>query len=173
MNPNSHEWCDWGNRLVARSDELSNFDVRATRSSGIVGTSSEAMLTIINDILDPSKIEAGRVELPLAPFPIREFIESAIDVIASKAHLKGLEVEYKAESDVPDLINADYKRFTQSCSICCPMQRNSSRKAMYLSKFGFDRARNWLSLRRNSEISGSPTNFRVVFRCPRHWNRNS
>ena len=80
---------------------------------GIIRTSGEAMLTIINDILDLSKIEAGRVELSTTVFPVQECIESAIDVVASRAASKGLEVQYRAESDVPYFIQGDYKRLTQ------------------------------------------------------------
>jgi len=64
--------------------------------------------------LDLSKIEAGRVELNLTSFPIRECIESAIDVIASKAHNKGLEVQYQCAPTVPFRVFGDYKRLTQS-----------------------------------------------------------
>ena len=79
----------------------------------IVKTSGEAMLTIINDILDLSKIEAGRVELQQHTFTIRQCVESAVDVIASKAHAKGLELVTDVKLDVPHTICADNKRLTQ------------------------------------------------------------
>ena len=79
----------------------------------IIRVSGEAMLTIINDILDLSKIEAGRVELKLEPFPLRDCVESAIDVVAGKAYSKALEVQYKVDADVPYLIYSDSKRLMQ------------------------------------------------------------
>lgn len=60
-----------------------------------------------------SKIEAGRVELSISPFQLRECIESAIDVIAAKAHSKGLEVQYIISQSVPLVVCLDYKRITQ------------------------------------------------------------
>ena len=79
----------------------------------IIRVSGEAMLTIINDILDLSKIEAGHLELSTSAFPVRDCVESAIDVVAAKAYSKDLEVQYKVDVKVPYLIQADYKRLRQ------------------------------------------------------------
>ena len=80
---------------------------------GIVKTSAEAMLTIINDILDLSKIETGNIEISTAPFALRECVDSAIDVVAAKAYSKGLEVQNLVDVDVPYLVQSDSKRLTQ------------------------------------------------------------
>ncbi len=47
--------------------------------------SSEALLTIINDILDFSKIEAGRMDIEAQPFDLRDCVESALDLVSSRA----------------------------------------------------------------------------------------
>ena len=56
-------------------------DAEQREYSTTIARSGDALLTIINDILDFSKIEAGRMELELAPFDVRESIESVVDLI--------------------------------------------------------------------------------------------
>jgi signal transduction histidine kinase/CheY-like chemotaxis protein len=57
-----------------------------------VKASSEALATLIEDVLDFSKIEAGRIELEFAPFALRPLIEEVIELLAPRAHAKGLEI---------------------------------------------------------------------------------
>ena len=102
-----------GTDLLLDSGQSVNLSDEQKEILSIVKTSGEAMLTIINDILDLSKIEAGRVELQQTSFSIRQCVESAVDVIASKAHAKGLELVTDVKLDVPHSICADYKRLTQ------------------------------------------------------------
>jgi PAS domain S-box-containing protein len=79
----------------------------------IIRDSADALLAIINDILDFSKIEAGRMELEVRPFDVRECVESAIDLIATRAAEKQLEVAYVFEEDVPAAIAGDVTRLRQ------------------------------------------------------------
>ncbi len=67
------------------SDEQQDF-VRTIRHSG------ESLLTIINDVLDLSKAEAGRMELERIPFDAGEVLEEVLDLLAHQAHIKGLEL---------------------------------------------------------------------------------
>ena len=60
----------------------------------IVRQSGDALLTVINDILDFSKIEAGRLELESQPFDLRECVEAALDLVATRAAEKGLDLAY-------------------------------------------------------------------------------
>ena len=53
--------------------------------------SAEALLTIINDILDFSKIEAGKLDLERLDFDLRGMLEEVADLLAFRAHEKGLE----------------------------------------------------------------------------------
>ncbi len=78
-----------------------------------IRTSGDALLTIINDILDFSKIEAGRMELESQPFDLRSCVESAVDLLASRATEKGLDVGCFVESDVPAAIVGDVTRLRQ------------------------------------------------------------
>ena len=102
-----------GTDLLLDVEQSANLSDEQKEILSIVKTSGEAMLTIINDILDLSKIEAGRVELQQHQFTIRQCVESAVDVIANKAHMKGLDLVNDIAPDVPYMVCADYKRLTQ------------------------------------------------------------
>jgi signal transduction histidine kinase/DNA-binding response OmpR family regulator len=79
--------------------------------------SGDALLTIINDILDFSKIEAGRMDIERHPFDLRECVESALDLIASRAAEKRLDLAYVFDSvdtlEVPGVIDGDLTRLRQ------------------------------------------------------------
>ena len=78
-----------------------------------IRNSGEALLTIINDILDYSKIEAGKFDLEYHPFNVRDCVESALDLVATKAAEKGLDVAYIIEGHVPTAIIGDLTRLRQ------------------------------------------------------------
>ena len=79
----------------------------------IIRTSGDALLQIINEILDYSKIEAGRLELQHAPFDLRECVESALDVVAPRASEKGLDLAYVIADAAPAAIVGDPSRLRQ------------------------------------------------------------
>lgn len=81
--------------------------VETTRRSG------DALLAILNDILDFSKIEAGKLELEEQPFDIRLCIEESLDLLASRAAEKGLNLAYLVEDDMPRLLEGDVTRVRQ------------------------------------------------------------
>ncbi|HQR11119.1 MAG TPA: GAF domain-containing protein [Casimicrobiaceae bacterium] len=75
--------------------------------------SGDALLTIINDILDFSKIEAGRMDIEAQPFDLRDCVESALDLVTSRAVEKHLDTAYVFEGDVPPAIVGDVTRLRQ------------------------------------------------------------
>jgi signal transduction histidine kinase/CheY-like chemotaxis protein len=79
----------------------------------IVRNSGDGLLEIINDILDFSKIEAGKLELEQQPCNLSECLESAIDLITSKAIAKNLELGYLIEANTPNAIITDSTRLRQ------------------------------------------------------------
>ncbi len=79
----------------------------------IVRHSGDALLGVINDILDFSKIEAGKLELEPHPFELRPCVESVVDLMAMKAHEKGLDIASMIEAHTPQMIVADSGRFRQ------------------------------------------------------------
>jgi GAF domain-containing protein/CheY-like chemotaxis protein len=78
-----------------------------------VRESGDALLTIINDILDFSKIEAGRMDIESHPFDLRECVESALDLVSTRATEKQLDIAYVFEGDVPAAISGDLTRLRQ------------------------------------------------------------
>ena len=78
-----------------------------------VRRSGEALLAVINDILDFSKIEAGKLDLVVAPFPLRDTLGDTLKTLAALAHGKGLELGYHVELDVPDVLEGDAQRLGQ------------------------------------------------------------
>jgi PAS domain S-box-containing protein len=81
--------------------------VETIRSSG------EALLDIINDILDISKIEGGMMELEHQPFSLQRCIEESIGLGAENATKKGLKMEYRIEQDIPAVVLGDRARLRQ------------------------------------------------------------
>ena len=75
--------------------------------------SSEALLEVINDVLDFSKIEAGKLDLEVIDFELRERLADAMEMLALRAHEKGLELAYQVVSDVPEALTGDPGRLRQ------------------------------------------------------------
>jgi signal transduction histidine kinase/CheY-like chemotaxis protein len=78
-----------------------------------VRTSANSLLTIINDILDLSKIEAGKLDLEIAEFDLAVAMEEACDLVAFKADGKGLDLVIRMDPDVPRHVTGDAGRLRQ------------------------------------------------------------
>jgi signal transduction histidine kinase/ligand-binding sensor domain-containing protein/DNA-binding response OmpR family regulator len=78
-----------------------------------IRTSGDALLTIINDILDFSKIEAGKVELEDQPFSLRHAVEEALELVASTAAEKGVELTHLLTPGTPEHVVGDVTRLRQ------------------------------------------------------------
>src|SRR6185436_16046065 len=74
---------------------------------------SESLLTITNDILDFSKIESGKLELDKQPFSLRSCLEDALDLLATKAVEKNLEIACQMEDGIPTSLLGDTSRLRQ------------------------------------------------------------
>jgi PAS domain S-box-containing protein len=75
--------------------------------------SANALLDIIDDILDLSRIEAGRMNLDLRPFRLREQVQSAMDMMAFRVLEKGLSIDCRVHPDIPDRLVGDAGRLRQ------------------------------------------------------------
>ena len=73
----------------------------------------DALLTIINEVLDFSKIESGKLELEEYPFALRSCIDPVLDLIANQAAEKRLQLLYQIEPQVPHVILGDIARLRQ------------------------------------------------------------
>ena len=78
-----------------------------------VRRSGEALLSIIDDILDFSKFEAGRVELEMIDIELRMVVEDVLEWLAELAYRKGLELNYLVSADVPEWVLGDPNRLRQ------------------------------------------------------------
>jgi PAS domain S-box-containing protein len=75
--------------------------------------SGDQLLVVINDILDFSKIESEKLDLENQPFDLRDCIEDSLDLLASKAAEKGIDLVYLIENNTPVVIKGDVTRLRQ------------------------------------------------------------
>jgi PAS domain S-box-containing protein len=76
-------------------------------------SSAETLLTVINDILDFSKIEAGKLAVEVIPFDLYDCLATALKLLATRAHVKGLELACDIRPDVPTALLGDPSRLRQ------------------------------------------------------------
>ena len=74
---------------------------------------AESLLEIINNILDISKIEAGKMELDEVEFSLNEEIQKVISIVGQAAKQKGLVLEYKVNENIPETVFGDPTRYRQ------------------------------------------------------------
>ncbi|TCL06587.1 two-component sensor histidine kinase BarA [Sodalis ligni] len=75
--------------------------------------SGNNLLSIINDVLDFSKLEAGKLILEAIPFALRATLDEVVVLLAQTAHEKGLEITLNVQRDVPDQVIGDPLRLQQ------------------------------------------------------------
>ncbi|WP_214476173.1 PAS domain-containing hybrid sensor histidine kinase/response regulator [Mesorhizobium sp. dw_380] len=80
---------------------------------GAISTSASALLALIEDLLDYSKIEAGRFDPEPQPMSVREIADNIIELLAARAFAKDIGLGCHVEPDVPQLITADPGRVRQ------------------------------------------------------------
>jgi len=95
--------------LLARTE----LDARQSRFVEVAGTSADALLSVINDILDVSKIEAGKLELERIAFPLPELLADVVDMFAQQAASKGIELASLLPSNIPQRVLGDPERLRQ------------------------------------------------------------
>ena len=82
----------------------------------IIRSSGEMLLTLVNEILDLSKIEAKKLELDISDFDLNSAVDDTMDMLTVKASEKGLELNSLIDPDVPCLIRGDPTRVRQILS---------------------------------------------------------
>ena len=76
-------------------------------------SSCEGLLQVIDDLLNFSKLQAGKVSLDLAPVHVEELIADVIDMLIAIAIQKRINVTYTVSDDVPAVVMADANRLRQ------------------------------------------------------------
>ena len=113
----SHEIRTPLNAIIGVAEMLNEMPMDRTSKNWWASSASagESLLALISDILDISKIEAGRMVLEERTFDLRACIESTLDVVATKALAKNLELAYLIETPVPQWLRGD----EAACARCC------------------------------------------------------
>jgi PAS domain S-box-containing protein len=78
-----------------------------------IRNSGQALLALINDLLDFSRIERENVEIEDQPFDLRAIVEESLDQVASEASKKNLDLAYSIDKDMPETIIGDPARLRQ------------------------------------------------------------
>ncbi|MGC2659217.1 MAG: response regulator, partial [Bryobacteraceae bacterium] len=111
----SHEIRTPMNGIVGMGSLLADTCLSETQSEfvEVIQSSATSLLAIINQILDFSKVEAGKLTLEKTNFKLRKLVSHSIGVVSGAARLKDLEITAAVDDDVPDLLEGDPVRIQQ------------------------------------------------------------
>ena len=145
----SHELRTPMNGILGFSKILLDDDLNDTQREyvSIIEKSGTSLLDMINDILDLSKIEAGKLELESEPFNLRSTVEDAVQLLQYKAQEKNLNLAVHVDPSIPTLVEGDGDRmrqilvnlvgnavkFTESGSVAVVASANDTGDAVKLS----------------------------------------
>ncbi len=111
----SHEIRTPMNAILGLTQLLKNTELTPKQADYLekIYTSSDALLKLLNDILDYSKIDAGRMEMEKSPFLIDEVLQMVLKLFSARMEEKGLQAVLDIQPGVPRQVNGDSLRLTQ------------------------------------------------------------
>ncbi len=101
--------------VIGMSSQLAQSELTETQRemAQTIVTSGEALLSLISGILDYSKFEAGKFDIERKPFSLSHAITEPLEIIASQAAAKGIELSYRVDAQTPAVLIGDNNRLRQ------------------------------------------------------------
>ncbi|HAF94795.1 MAG: hypothetical protein A2X34_05405 [Elusimicrobia bacterium GWC2_51_8] len=111
----SHEIRTPLNAIVGMSELIDEAGLNKEQAQylSIMRTASDTLISLINNILDISKIEAGKVEIEKAPFNLEELVSEVSEMMSVRAFRKYVDLNCRIEADVPVFVEGDSTRLRQ------------------------------------------------------------
>ena len=111
----SHEIRTPLNAIIGFNDILAQTPLSEEQRKNVdfIGNASKTLSVLINDILDISKLESGKLDLEHEPFEVQKVVRQVVQMHASKAKSKGLKLMLSYDTDIPNVLIGDETRLSQ------------------------------------------------------------